>query len=140
MWKSKGMPRIKFFAWLVLVDRLNTKAMLQRRHMNIQDDANCVMCNDGEHETIEHLFFTCPFAQACWETINFVWDGSLNVLDRLIKGGETNPLPFFTEATMIAAWELWKLRNDKVFQRRDPTPSLWLVNFKNQCRLQSLRF
>jgi hypothetical protein len=49
-------------------------------------------------------------------------------------------LPFFTEAALIGAWELWKLRNDKIFQRRDPTPVLWLANFKNQCFAQSVRF
>jgi hypothetical protein len=92
MWKSNCMPRIKFFVWLVLVDRLNTKTMLQRRHINIQGDANCVMCNAGVHETIEHLFFMCPFAQVYWETINFTWDESLSLHDRLIKGGETHSL------------------------------------------------
>jgi len=30
VWKSRCTPRIKFFAWLVLVDRLNTKSMLRR--------------------------------------------------------------------------------------------------------------
>ena len=64
-WKSKCIPHIKFFAWLVLVDRLNTKSMLRRRHLNIQNSIFCVMCNDGEEET-EHLFFDCPFAQECW--------------------------------------------------------------------------
>jgi hypothetical protein len=49
-------------------------------------------------------------------------------------------LPFFTEAALIAAWELWKIRNDKVFQRHDPSPTVWIANFKNQCFLQSLRF
>ena len=57
IWKSRCTPRVKFFAWLVLVDRLNTKSMLQRRHLNIQDDNICVMCNRGEDETIDHLFF-----------------------------------------------------------------------------------
>ena len=28
VWKSKVTPRIKFFAWLILLDRLNTKNML----------------------------------------------------------------------------------------------------------------
>jgi len=30
IWKSRCTPRVKFFAWLILVDRLNTKTMLQR--------------------------------------------------------------------------------------------------------------
>jgi hypothetical protein len=31
LWKSKCTPRVKFFGWLVLVDRLNTRNMLRRR-------------------------------------------------------------------------------------------------------------
>jgi hypothetical protein len=77
VWRSRCTPRIKFFAWLILVDRLNTKTMLQRRHLNIQDNLVCVMCNTGEQETIEHLFFDCPFAQECWATIDVIWDVSL---------------------------------------------------------------
>jgi hypothetical protein len=140
IWKSKCTPRVKFFVWLLLVDRLNTKEMLQRRHINIEDDVDCVLCDSGAPETIDHLFFTCPFAQACWASIQLNWDDSLQLPDRLIRGKETHQLPFVMEAAAIAAWELWKLRNDKVFQRRDPTLVLWLANFKSQCLLQSLRF
>ena len=77
LWKSSCMPWVKNFAWLVLVDRLNTKTMLRRRHLNIQDDVLCVMCNTGMEEDIEHLFFDCPFAGQCWSSINFAWDSSL---------------------------------------------------------------
>jgi hypothetical protein len=48
------------------------------------DDDLCVMCETREEETIEHLFFTCPFARQCWATLNFVWDHSLNLHDRFI--------------------------------------------------------
>lgn len=58
IWKSRCTPHVKFFAWLVLVDRLNTKDMLQRCHLNIQDGPECVMCSVGELETIDHLFFS----------------------------------------------------------------------------------
>ena len=77
VWKSSCTPRIKFFAWLILVDQLNTKSMLRRRHLNIQDSAICVMCSSGEEETIEHLFFDCPFAKKCWATLHIQWDDSL---------------------------------------------------------------
>jgi hypothetical protein len=66
IWKSKCTPRVKFFAWLVLVDRLNTKIMLTRCHIGEIDDDLCVMCDTGSEETMEHLFFTCPFARGCW--------------------------------------------------------------------------
>jgi hypothetical protein len=65
VWKSRCTPWIKFFAGLILVDRLNTKSMLQRRCLNIHDSPICVMCDTGELETIEHLFFGCPFVQEC---------------------------------------------------------------------------
>ena len=121
------------------MDRLNTKTMLRRRHLNIQDDVLCVLCNQGADEDIDHLFFTCPFVVQCWTSINFSWDVSLPLAERLMRANEVHALDFFVEASLIAAWELWKLRNDKIFQRRDPTPSLWLVNFKHQCNLQSVR-
>jgi hypothetical protein len=98
------------------------------------------MCNNGEEETIEHLFFDCPSAQECWGILNFVWDGSLQLMDRLVHGSLTHNLPFFTEAALIATWELWKMRNDKVFQRQQLNPNVWLTNFKNQCYLRSVRF
>jgi hypothetical protein len=44
IWSSKCMSRIKFFTWLVLVDRLNTKMMLTRRHIGQRDDDLCIMC------------------------------------------------------------------------------------------------
>jgi len=70
IWKSKCTTRVKFFAWLLLVDRLNTKTMLTRKHIFVHNDDLCVMCSIGAVETIDHLFFTCPFARQCWAKIN----------------------------------------------------------------------
>lgn len=132
------LPYFKFFAWLVLVDRLNTKSMLQRRHINPQDDVLCVLCNRHEEENIDHLLFSCLFAKACWDVIQFDWDTSLHLHDRLVQAGAMQ-LPFYAEVVMIAAWELWKLHNDKVFRGRIPSVNLWFSNFKSQCLLQSIR-
>jgi hypothetical protein len=55
IWKSKCTPRIKFFAWLLIVDRLNTRNMLLRRHFNIQSTAFCVLCDRDIEEDILHL-------------------------------------------------------------------------------------
>lgn len=37
-------------------------------------------------------------------------------------------------------WEIWKLRNDKVFNNGPAHIDVWFRNFKNHCLLQSLRF
>jgi len=59
---KKCIPRLKFFAWLILMDRFNTRDMLQRRNFNVQPNIHCVMCNDQAGEDLAHLFFDCPFA------------------------------------------------------------------------------
>jgi hypothetical protein len=41
---------------------------------------------------------------------------------------------------MVASWEIWKVSNDKIFHGKNPSFSTLLSNFKNQCKLQSLRF
>ena len=52
IWKASCIPRIKYFSWLILVDRLNTKDMLQRRHCNVQDDDRYVLCPLGVTEDL----------------------------------------------------------------------------------------
>ena len=130
IWKSKCTNRIKFFAWLLLVDRLNTKTMLTRRHIFVHNDELCVMCNTGAAETINHLFFTCPFARQCWAKININWNLSLNLEDRLLEAKQRSEAEFFTEATLIESWELWKIRNDKIFDRQVASCNSWFCNFK----------
>jgi hypothetical protein len=46
-----------FFAWLLLVDRLNTRDMLRRRHKHLEEGYSCVLCSDQVDETSIHLFF-----------------------------------------------------------------------------------
>ena len=73
LWKSKCTPRIKIFGWLLLVDRLNTRNMLRRRHFHLDAGYTCVMCNLGVEEDINHLFFDCPFAKYCWLSLQIQW-------------------------------------------------------------------
>jgi hypothetical protein len=60
IWKSKLWLKHKVFAWLLLSDRLNTR-ILKRRHFNIVNNFQCSLCTSGDEETLEHLFFSCPF-------------------------------------------------------------------------------
>lgn len=50
LWQSKCIPRIKFFGWLLIVDRLNTRNMLKRRNFHIETGYSCVMCSEGIEE------------------------------------------------------------------------------------------
>ena len=59
-----------------------------------------------------------------------------------IAGGNTRESPRESrpEAAMITAWELWKIRNDSIFGKHEPSFSRWFCNFQSQCLLQSVRF
>ena len=71
LWKAKCIPKIKTFGWLLLVDRLNTRNMLKRRHYNIGNNFDCLLCGQHVEEMVEHLFFHCTFSQECWRSLGF---------------------------------------------------------------------
>ena len=71
--------KMKVFAWLMLNDRVNTRGMLLRRHFYIGKDHRCPMCDMEVLETNTHLFYDCPFATKCWETVGIHWDNQLNM-------------------------------------------------------------
>lgn len=132
LWKSKCIPRLKFFAWLVLVDRLNTKTMLSRRNFTVQPDLFCVLCNDQVEEDIMHLFFHCPFATACWHKIEFHWQISNCMYDTISRMRHIFQSPYFMEVFVIAGWEIWNLRNGIIFEGNLVTLTLWTVKLKEQ--------
>ena len=66
IWQSSCTNKWKVFSWLLLADRLNTRNMLRRRGMTLQDNNyGFLLCDNPPEETVEHLFFTCPFSHQC---------------------------------------------------------------------------
>ena len=65
LWKSSNLGNHKFFFWILLRDRLNTRNLLKRKHMHLEDYSS-VLCNLGCEETSFHLFFECSFSRDCW--------------------------------------------------------------------------
>ena len=67
------------------------------------------------------------------------WPTTDNIIDRIFQTARSSHIPLFMEAFLIAAWEIWNLRNSKIFDNGGPTTRLWLHNFKQQAQLQLLR-
>ncbi|KAJ1270484.1 hypothetical protein BS78_06G055300, partial [Paspalum vaginatum] len=99
----------------------------------------CVMCSSHDEEDIYHLFFSCPFAVRCWLSLGIHWDILLDIHERLLQARSTSRLPFFLEICIIGMWELWKLHNRKVFEGQATSLGLWMLRFKDEVWLQSLR-
>ena len=91
IWKSKCTSKHKFFAWLILHDRINTKDMLRRRHWHVTSDHSCVLCCNDALEDWSHLFFECTFSVRVWIYLQVNWtQGSgpemLKSTKRIFKG------------------------------------------------------
>ena len=93
----------KAFFWLLLIDRLNVRGMLRRWIMHL-DDYSCALCSYQGDETIEHLFLTCLFVQACLNSI----------------GLQANPdsAIFFMGILIIMSWTIWNSKNNLIFKNK----------------------
>lgn len=67
----KLLEQASIHFWLLLVDRLSTQAILQRKNMFLPT-YNYVCCVRDDLETSVHLFITCPFAIACLSAIHLL--------------------------------------------------------------------
>ncbi|KAK8478701.1 hypothetical protein V6N11_057300 [Hibiscus sabdariffa] len=95
--RSRTLPRIKSFLWLVCKDRVLTNAERLRRH--IANTAKCVSCG-ARVEDLDHLLQQCPFAKedpSYFATDQADWD---------IRFG-------------AIIWNLWRFRNRRVFDPDD---------------------
>jgi len=62
LWQTKCTLCLKFFAWLLIVDRLNTKDILRRRRLHTQSGFTCVIwCNVGSEQNKIIYFLTAQW-------------------------------------------------------------------------------
>jgi hypothetical protein len=70
IWKLKVPLKVKIFMWFLYHKVILTKDNLAKRNWN--GCKKCAFC-DSE-ESINHLFFHCPFAKLIWRTIHFTFN------------------------------------------------------------------
>ena len=69
MWNSKVSSKVKAFAWLVTLKKVNTNDLLQlRRPFKTLSPDWCILCRSSS-EIIDHLFLHCPIALGLWQRI-----------------------------------------------------------------------
>jgi hypothetical protein len=64
IWKSACQTKHKVFFWLLLMDRLNTRGLLQRKNMCLKS-YSFELCLLQRVETLRHLLLKCSFAEQC---------------------------------------------------------------------------
>ena len=68
IWQNHALPKVKFFAWLLLQEHIQCKSNLKKK--NILDTDVCELCNQSA-ETTSHLISGCSFAQRFWRHLGW---------------------------------------------------------------------
>ena len=113
-WKRNFPTKVLLFRWLVWREKILTWDNLTRR--GYHSPSRCIFCREAE-ESINHIFFTCPWTVHLWSLFNKpLLESNLsptNFMDAtthwdMLKG-QFQSLPFFF------IWEIWLGRNRYVF-------------------------
>jgi hypothetical protein len=139
LWKSSCIMHTKFFAWMLLVDRLNTRDMLQRRHWHVTDDTHCELCPIRAYEDRTHLFFQCNFSTRIWNYLQIEWIHHDDLQVVVATARQRFHKPFFMEVVVVACWNIWLIRNTKIFQNERPTFTRWKCKFVHDMTLLQYR-
>jgi hypothetical protein len=113
IWKACSIPRHKFFAWLLLKGRLNTKEMMKHKHFYVEF-SDCI------EETNMHLFFECTFSQNFWWALGIEWNVDMNLYQMIDEAKQRISLDFFMEILIAGCWSIWDQRNVVIFNGNFP--------------------
>jgi hypothetical protein len=132
IWKTCNLPRQKFFAWLLMNQRLNTKDLMTHKHFYVEFN-DCVLCDNCPQETLMHLFFECNYSQAFWWALNIEWDTDRDLHDMISEVKRRYSMEFIMEIIITGCWAIWDQRNNKIFNQIRPTIPACIAKFKIYC-------
>ena len=138
IWESSCQAKHKFFFWLLLIDRLNTRNLLTRKIFNLQSYL-CATLQCPQEETLIHLFWTCPFAAQCWDYVCPQRTRNLSVHEAFYDIKIKLQVPFYMDIMILAAWSIWIVRNNKIFNNQMPSFASWKSICLQELRLVSYR-
>jgi hypothetical protein len=129
IWRARTEGKHRFFAWLLVQRKILTADKLLAR--NWPCDPICLLCNQ-QPVTAEHLCLHCIFAQEVWLLVAQWSQGLVCITDRCISmqawwneavSGVSGKEKIKKASTIIyTAWNLWKERNRRVFEKKTATP------------------
>ncbi|XP_022020167.1 uncharacterized protein LOC110920252 [Helianthus annuus] len=151
-WNNWVPKKVGMVAWRAEMERLPTRCALAARNISVQN-RTCVMCGNDD-ETSEHIFVSCQFAQLIWQNVA-TWCTippiiAFEIKDLLtlheICSGSAKKIKALYAVILVTLWNIWKSRNEAVFQQKIPNTTkildeikalayLWV---KNRSKLVSL--
>lgn len=144
IWKVWAPPKVKFFSWLTIQNRIWTADRLEKRGW--ENCGLCTLCKRA-NETSSHLFFKCRFAMRVWRMVkDWLGLGTLEINGwaavRNTKTWWTNMSKPNTanrkamaSLTMLVSWVIWNERNARVFQKKSTPPFYILKTIQEEAKL-----
>jgi hypothetical protein len=142
IWKPWAAPRCRFFAWLVVQNRLMTAdRLLARRWPN---NYFCPLCMRSL-ETCMHLFVECPHARRIWERVAVLasahsldpatWGTPARTIDWL--GGLSAGLPAAEASrvhswSLLVLWQIWLERNARIFRQASSSVATTMAKINDE--------
>lgn len=141
VWKIWAPPKIKFFSWLFVQDRIWTSDRLERRHWD--NCGNCPLCN-RVLESVEHLFVHCRFSIRIWALIkdwlglHLLFPNTWTTLPLIDWWNLMTKHKGMASITLLVTWEIWNERNARVFKNKHAPPTVIFDKIRNEARLWAL--
>ena len=126
LWQARAEGKHKFFAWLLVQEKLLTGDKLIARNWHCNQ--TCPLCH-LQSETAEHLCLHCPFAMQVWGLVRTWTDGVISIplqgvsiedcwCDTLAQHSKHSKQEqqHVAAILMYTAWNIWKERNRRIFE------------------------
>ena len=136
IWENCAPPKVKFFGWLLVQNRIQTKENLLRKHC--VDDSVCEVCSLAV-ESSSHLIAGCPFAAGFWARLG------MNISEEdaqqlwHVQPPVHMPTAHFNTFLLLCCWRLWKHRHDVAFRSLSPCYTRLMAGCREDAELWSCR-
>jgi hypothetical protein len=120
VWKSKAPPRVAFFVWTAMHNKILTLDNIGRRGLVVVN--RCWLC-ESDVESVDHLLLHCAVARDLWITF-FARFGLCWVMPRSVKellaswwtAGRTRSAVVWKMVPHCILWCIWRERNNRCFE------------------------
>ena len=128
VWMKLAPPKVEFFLWLALLEKLNTKEMLWKKGILQANQIGCPLCTaQSETENSDHLLVACPISWSIWCTIAEDLGQVITVpatfrhhFEEWMSRQWRNTImrKLWCSTFFAVAWSLWLMRNEIIFQQK----------------------
>ncbi|VFQ91828.1 unnamed protein product [Cuscuta campestris] len=122
LWGLPIIPKVKNCVWRCLRGVLPTAIALRAKGVDIEP--NCRICGAPE-ESVEHVFLSCPFAQATWRLLHReIATGMHENFNNCLAAVFRSASAVGGAVTAAGIWAIWKARNQACWELKVVRPEV----------------